>query len=166
VLFGPRSGSKTRHFAIPDNLPPGPLASLVPIRVLEVASLRPGLRDEVSGSATGAAERWRERIEATGAIEIDARFEDGDPALVRAGRWSYLACWPDATLLANVMLGMAAQAGLPVEPLPEGVRLRRRGHLTFAFNYGDAVYRTPPSATQFLLGGAEVGPSEVAIWRT
>ena len=24
-LFGPRSGSKTRHFAIPDDLPPGPL---------------------------------------------------------------------------------------------------------------------------------------------
>jgi beta-galactosidase len=166
VLFGPRSGSKTRHFAIPDNLPPGPLASLVPVRVIEVASLRPGLRNEVSGSPTGAGERWRERIEATGVIEIDARFEDGDPALVRAGRWSYLACWPDATLLANVMLGMAAQAGLPVEPLPEGVRLRRRGHLTFAFNYGDAVYRTPPSATQFVLGGAEVGPSEVAIWRT
>jgi len=85
---------------------------------------------------------------------------------VRAGRWWYLACWPDATLLANVMLGMVAQAGLPVEPLPEGVRLRRRGDWTFAFNYGDAVYRTPPSATQFVLGGAEVGPSEVAIWRT
>ena len=60
VLFGPRSGSKTRHFGIPDNLPPGPLASLVPVRVIEVASLRPGLRDEVSGSATGAAERWRD----------------------------------------------------------------------------------------------------------
>ena len=30
VLFGPRSGSKTRHFSIPDNLPPGPLASLFP----------------------------------------------------------------------------------------------------------------------------------------
>jgi len=85
---------------------------------------------------------------------------------VRAGRWWYLACWPDATLLANVMLGMVAQAGLPVEPLPEGVRLRRRGDWTFAFNYGDAVYRVPSSATQFVLGGAEVGPSEVAIWRT
>jgi beta-galactosidase len=165
VLFGPRSGSKTRYFAIPENLPPGPLASLIPIRVIEVASLRPGLRDEVRGLAAGAAERWRERIELIGAAQVDARFEDGDPALVRAGRWSYLACWPDATLLAGVIRKMAARAGLAIETLPEGVRLRRRGNLTFAFNYGDEVFRAP-SGSPFLLGGPEVGPSEVAIWRS
>jgi beta-galactosidase len=164
VLFGPRSGSKTRYFAIPENLPPGPLAALIPIRVIEVASLRPGLREEVRGSAAGAAERWRERIELIGSTEVDAHFADGDPALVRAGRWSYLACWPDATLLANVMRRTAARAGLPIETLPEGVRLRRRGNLTFAFNYGDEVFRAP-SGSPFLLGGPEVGPSEVAIWR-
>jgi beta-galactosidase len=165
VLFGPRSGSKTRHFAIPGNLPPGPLASLIPIRVIEVASLRPGFRENVGGAATGAAERWRERIEASDAVAVDARFSDGEPALARSGRWSYLACWPDATLLANVVRGLAQRAGLPVETLPEGVRLRRRGDLTFAFNYGDEVFRAPVSAPQFLLGALEVGPSEVAIWR-
>jgi beta-galactosidase len=166
VLFGPRSGSKTRNFAIPDNLPPGPLASLVPIRVTEVASLRPGLTETVSGAVSGAAERWRERIEATSAIEIDARFGGGDPALVRAGRWSYLACWPDAALLANVVRGLAKRAGLPIEILPEGVRSRRRGDLTFAFNYGDQVFTTPSPKSRFLLGGPEIGPSDLAIWRT
>jgi beta-galactosidase len=49
--------------------------------------------------------------------------------------------------------------------LPEGVRLRRRGTLTFAFNYGDEVWQAP-SGSSFLLGGPEVGPSEVAIWRS
>jgi beta-galactosidase len=165
VLFGPRSGSKTRNFSIPANLPPGPLASLIPLRVTEVASLRPGLDEVVRGAASGAAKRWRERIELTGAAEIDARFEDGDPALVRAGRWSYLACWPDAPLLANVLRAIAARAGLGVESLPEGVRLRRRGDLTFAFNYGDEIYVAPAPASRFVLGGRGVGPSEVAIWR-
>ena len=48
VLYGPRTGSKTRHHAIPPNLPPGPLASLVKARVLEVSSLRPGLIEKIS----------------------------------------------------------------------------------------------------------------------
>jgi len=166
VLFGPRSGSKTRNFSIPGNLPPGPLASLLPLRVIEVASLRPGLVEIVRGATSGAAKRWRERIELTGPAEIDARFEDGEPALVRAGRWSYLAGWPDALLLANVMRAIAARAGLAVETLPEGVRLRRRGDLTFAFNYGDEIYVAPAPASRFVLGGRGVGPSEVAVWRS
>jgi beta-galactosidase len=165
MLFGPRSGSKTRNFSIPDNLPPGPLASLIPMRVTEVASLRPGLSEAVRGAASGAAIRWRERIELTATAEIEARFEDGEPALVRAGRRSYLACWPDAALLANVMRTIATRAGLATEPLPDGVRLRRRGDLTFAFNYGDDIYLAPAPASRFILGGPRVAPSEVAIWR-
>ena len=39
ILFGPRSGSKTRHFAIPPELPPGPLQALLPLKVIQVASL-------------------------------------------------------------------------------------------------------------------------------
>ena len=165
VLFGPRSGSKTRQLAIPDNLPPGPLASLVPIRVIEVASLRPGLVEIVSGEVGGAVQRWRERIEATGAVEIDAHFDNAEPALVRAGRYFYLAGWPDAELLGNVLKALAKRANLPIAALPDSVRLRRRGDLTFAFNYGERVYKAPASAKDFLLGGYEVGPGEVAIWR-
>ena len=46
VLYGPRSGSRTRHHAIPPNLAPGPLARLLDLRVLEVSSLRPGVDGE------------------------------------------------------------------------------------------------------------------------
>ena len=165
VIFGPRSGSKTRNFAIPDNLPPGPLAALIPIRVIEVASLRPGLRESVVDAVAGDAARWRENLEIFGDAEIDARFADGSPALVRAGRWSYLACWPEADLL-NAMIGAACRrAALPTTPLPEGVRLRRRGALTFAFNYGDTPFAIDAPGAKFALGGATIGPSEVAAWR-
>ena len=60
LLFGPRSGSKTRHFAIPDTLPPGELQALLPIRVAQVASLRPGLVHPVAGAVarTAPPRRW------------------------------------------------------------------------------------------------------------
>ena len=98
VLYGPRSGSKTRHHAIPPGLPPGPLASLVKARVLQVSSLRPGLSCKVKGKVTGSVERWREMLEpfAQGGAEVLATFENGDPALLGAGRHHYLAGWPDA----------------------------------------------------------------------
>ena len=62
VAFGPRSGSKTRHFSIPEELPPGPLQRLLNTRVTEVSSLRPGVLVEISGAICGHAERWREQV--------------------------------------------------------------------------------------------------------
>ena len=165
VLFGPRSGSKTRHFAIPANLPPGPLADLIPMRVIEVASLRPGLSESVSGAVAGSVSRWSERVEAEAGAEVLARFEAGDPAWIASGRFSYLAGWPDAGLLTQLMAAVAAKAGLATQPLPEGVRWRRRGDLVFAFNYGDSVYVAPDGAREFVLGGREIPPSGVAAWR-
>ena len=92
VAFGPRTGSKTRHFSIPEGLPPGPLRGLIPMRVIEVASMRPGAETPVTGEISGGAERWREHIE-TGAAVL-ARFADGWPAVVRHGRRCYVGFWP------------------------------------------------------------------------
>jgi beta-galactosidase len=109
--------------------------------------------------------RWRERIEAGAGVEIAARFDDGDPAWLVGGTRHYLGGWPDAELMGAVIAKLAARAGLSTTPLPEGVRWRRRGDVTFAFNYGDEVFRAPGSAREFLLGGTEIGPSGVAAWR-
>jgi beta-galactosidase len=161
VLYGPRSGSKTRDFRIPDNLPPGPLAKLVPLRVTEVASLPPGLVTPVSGMVAGKVERWREHVESM--AEIVARFADGKPAVIASGKHVYVAGWPDRELLASLMKWAAKAAGLATLDLPEGVRIRRRGDLTFAFNYGDVPWQ-PPVARGFLLGGPTVDPQGVAAW--
>jgi beta-galactosidase len=161
VLYGPRSGSKTRDFRIPDKLPPGPLAKLLPLRVSEVASLPPGLVTAVSGAVSGKVERWREHVETM--VEAVARYADGKPAVVASGRHVYVAGWPDRELLAGLIEWAAKAAGLAVLDLPEAVRIRRRGDLTFAFNYGDTPWQ-PPSASGFLLGGPSVGPQDVAVW--
>jgi beta-galactosidase len=163
VLYGPRSGSKTRHHGIPPNLPPGRLAPLTKLRVLEVSSLRPGLSVRVGGAVQGSAERWREFAENQGA-EVLATFEDGWPALTAAGNHHYLACWPDGELLGGIMKLLCEGAGIPTVDLPAHIRLRRRGDLLFAFNYGDESWTVPEGATA-LVGKQSVQPQDISILR-
>ena len=162
VLYGPRTGSKTRHHGIPSNMPPGPLQSLLKSRVIEVSSTRPGISHKVHGKVSGKAERWREHIET--AAQVIASFENGDAALVANGKHHYLACWPDQTLIRKIVAFAAGKAKLKTIKLPEGIRLRRRGNLLFAFNYGSKNWKLPASG-KLLLGGRELKPQEVTIVR-
>jgi beta-galactosidase len=165
VLFGPRSGSKTAGFSIPERLPPGPLQQLIPMRVAQVASLRPGLAHSVSGPGIeGQVIRWREWVETE--AEVLARFADRTPALLQAGDRHYLAGWPDSDLLRAVLARLLK--GVPdlrTTELPPLVRLRRHGDLMFAFNYGDSPWTAPESnPAHYRLGGPVVGPQDVACW--
>jgi len=164
TVFGPRSGSKTRHFAIPEGLPPGPLRELLGLRVTQVASLRPGLSLGLSGALGGQAERWREWIE--GSADTLACYEDGAPALLRKGRRLYCGFWPDPAALAALLRLCADEAGLPVTDLGPDLRIRRRGNVTFMTNYGDAPAQAlAPSGAEFLLGGRVLGAQDVCAWR-
>ena len=163
VAFGPRSGSKTRHFSIPEELPPGPLQSLLSTRVTEVSSLRPGVLVEISGAIRGHAERWREQVEMR--AETLATFTDGAPALLAQDNYHYLACWPDASALGMFMALLCRKAGLATIDLPTEVRLRRRGNLTFAFNYGQTPWAAPFS-NEPLLGEPEVTPRNFSVWQS
>ena len=160
VIYGPRTGSKTRDFRIPDALPVGPLQSILPVRVTEVASQRPGLVAPVVGMVTGAMVHWREHVDTR--TDVLARFADGKPAVAAAGRHVYVAGWPDPPLRTALMKWIAKAAGLATLDLPEAVRLRRRGDLTFAFNYGDEPWM-PPVTGGFLIGGPRVEPRGVGI---
>ena len=164
VLYGPRTGSKTRHHGLPPNLAPGRLAECVKIRILEVSSLRPGLDSAVSGAVEGKGERWREYVEAQGA-EVLACFAEGDPALTAAGGHHYLACWPDEVLLTSTLKLLCGKAGLSVIELPPHIRLRRRGGLLFAFNYGEQNWVLPYDEKS-LLGSMIIPPQGVAIFKS
>jgi beta-galactosidase len=116
----------------------------------------------VTGQISGAAIRWREDIEATG--DVLARFGDGMPALTRKEKIHYLACWPDESLLAATMSLVLDAADIPTFELPEHVRMRRRGELVFAFNYGAEDW-TVPTGIRIVLGERTIRPYEVAVWR-
>jgi beta-galactosidase len=162
VLYGPRSGSKTRHFAIPEGMAPGPLRGLLKSRVTQVASLRPGLIENVSGKVTGRAARWREYLES--AATVLARFNNRDAAFIANGNQHYIACWPEADLLNEVIAHVVKKAGLKTIELPDHIRVRQCGDVTFAFNYGTKAWKVPKNV-KLVLGKSNVSPQQVAAWK-
>ncbi len=160
ILIGPRAGSRDRSFRVPETLPPGPLAALTGTRVTQVASLRPGVTQAVTGVVSGAAERWRDHVQTT--AQVLARFPDAGPALTQKGRVLAIHGWPDPALLASLMAYATQMAGLETLPLPPHIRLRRRGNWWIFTNYGPESWTLPP-CFRFLLGGNTLPPQGVTI---
>lgn len=168
-VFGPRCGAKTEHFAIPDTLPPGPLADLLPMRVWRVESLRPQDKLPVlaGGQRIGCANRWRDLVEPGGRVEVQATYADGHPAWLRHGRLHAVTGCFDAALLGQVIGDAAGRARLTTFELPEDLRMRRRGSLQFAFNRGPEPIEAPaPAGARFALGQRRIPPADVAAWWT
>jgi beta-galactosidase len=179
VVFGPRSGSKTRDLQIPAQLPPGPLASLLPMRVWRVESLRPNVKEpvkEVTGAdaaTEGHGRHWRDLIEVAGesVLDVRARFADGHPAYVRHGSAHYFASLFDERLTERLFARIAIEAGLVPRALGDSLRVSRRGALTYVFNYGEHAYTIDSAinsvdAADFVIGSREVEPQGVAAYRT
>jgi len=165
VLFGPRSGSKTSDFHIPQNLPPGPLRALIDVKVRRVESLRPGAKVPVE--CGGAFERWREFIALGDGVETAFRTEAGDAAMARQGRCCYLAGWPDEVLLDSVLQRLFVSAGVETLELPRDIRLRDNGAMRYVFNYGGEaadISRIVGTAA-LLLGERTLPPCGVAVFR-
>jgi beta-galactosidase len=130
AILGPRTNAKTAEMAIPVPLPPN-LPGLDAV-VARVESIPPGTEVPVAGG--GAFAHWAEEVE--GAAEALWHRADGSAAMVRAGALRYLAGWPTDALWDRLVAEVAAEAGLPTEKLPEGLRLRDAGPVRFAINYG------------------------------
>ena len=163
VLAGPRSGSKTEHFSIPERLPPDLPAELMDAVVSQVESLPAACRVAVPGG--GALKFWREFLEPGPQAGVALESEDGVPVMLSQGRFHYLGGWPDEALLSALIERLGEEAELPLLALPDGLRLRRDDAVTYAFNYGDtAVDLTDIGITgDFKLGTPELAPAGVAI---
>jgi beta-galactosidase len=175
VVLGPRTGSKTPDLQIPANLPPGALASLLPIRVWRVESMRPNVTEPVQVNGSGDAQRdgygrhWRDLIDPADerAFGVRARFADGHPAYVQHGSIHYFASLFDDALTQSLFARIATEAGLTPTPLGDSVRISRRGGLTYVFNYTNAKHVIDGvDAERFVIGTNEVEPQGVAAWRT
>jgi beta-galactosidase len=165
-VIGPRTGSKTIDFAIPAPLPPGALQSVLPVRVIEVDSLRPTLKPAATlDGVSGIARYWREHLEAGDGTHVLARFDDAWPAVIARGKVRYAGAWFDAALHRALLEGAARDAGLPVTALPPGMRVRRRGGVSFAFNFGPHPADAPaPADARFVLGERTLGTADVCAW--
>lgn len=130
VVVGPRSGSRTEDFSIPDILAPGALRDLVGGTVSLSETLRPGL---VHGGDGWVISRWLDRLEGDAEPEFVAR--DGTVAGCKNGKVRYCAAWPEGELIDTIVAKAAGDAGLSTKPLPHGLRRRSCGHHLFEFDY-------------------------------
>ena len=160
ILIGPRTGSKTTGFAIPNNLPPGPLQSLIPVKVVRAESLREGSYEE---GESFLIRYWLEEVETD--ILPELQLNDGRGIVYRDGHARYVAGWPDEQLLSQLITKMAVEADIETLDLPEGVRVRKAGKMCFGFNYFNEA-RTIPLApdTKFIIGEASIPPAGVSVW--
>jgi beta-galactosidase len=166
LLFGPRSGAKTQELWISEGLPPGPLREFAPLKVTAVETLR----SDCGGTITYSGEQfesgiWRETIEPLGG-ETTATYEDGAPAMLRTGRTTYLATLTDDAFMTALIGDLCVEAGIATMLLAPTMRLRRRGDLTYAFNFSDQSATSPaPANANYVIGGAEIPAYGVAVWR-
>ena len=129
LVFGPRTGSKTTHFQIPSGLAPGPVQSVLPIRIPRIESLRPGVSE---GCGQLRVERWLEQVESESLTSEDGIIWQNDKA-------TYIAGWLSSESLQSLFHGLCDTYGPDPFILPKGIRIRRRGDLLFVFNYGAPV---------------------------
>lgn len=164
VFIGPRSGSKTISLCTPQELAPGPLQALLPLRVIQVESLPDQIAEplRVGDQIIGMVERWRERIVTD--LTPSARFDNGDGALYQHGQARYLAACVDPDCLRQLLRDFLTDAGVATEELPQGLRIRRLGSWVFAFNYGQDTVRFAPQG-RCLLGSDAIPPAEISVWQ-
>jgi beta-galactosidase len=153
VLTGPRSGSKTDSFCIPEGLAPGVLKPLIPLTVTRVESLRDGVTETAEGFAVT---RWREDV----ASELVPELADaaGRGVVYAHGHIRYCAIWPDRALLRLLVERMAGEAGVPLLDLPEGIRIRRTASHVFAFNYSAEPVWAPQVGEVLAPAGWHIAP--------
>ncbi len=167
VLIGPRSGSKTESFSIPDGLAPGDgVRGLIPLRIVRVESLRNG-EVEHGGAPAGAENqdaalagaededpalagdgwtisRWREDVETQ--LTPEFALKDGRGVVYHHKHIRYCAAWPDRTLLDQLVERIAHEAQITLTDLPEGVRMRTTASHQFIFNYTARPVRLGPDS--------------------
>ncbi|MEO0630837.1 MAG: beta-galactosidase trimerization domain-containing protein, partial [Planctomycetota bacterium] len=161
-LAGPRAGSRTREFAIPDGLAPGPLRALVDLRVTGVDALRPGVHIGIEGGGDDDfVHHWLESVEASAPPGLVTR--DGRGVTYDGDAGTYVAARCSRPLLTRLVGEAAAASGLETRRLPAGLRTRRRGGHMFAVNYGNTAQRLP-AGVKPLLGQSPLPPGEVAVW--
>lgn len=162
ILLGCRTGSKTDHFSIPDELPPGPVQSLIPLRVTRVESLRDDLVERGDGLEV---QGWLEHIETSLIPELSLENHRG--VLYRHERYRYLAAQVSPETLRRIFERLASEVGVRTHELPEGMRMSVLGRLRMVFNHSTArqsLRALLPAETSFVIGGFELDPAGVAAW--
>ena len=165
-IFGPRAGAKTSEFGYPAILPPGLLQQLIPIRILSVETLRADCMEGLCWNKQQyQSGSWCEQIEA-GESEILARYDNGEAAVVRQDRTTYIGTLTNREFLLDFFQQYCQQANIQTYRFGTDIRVCQRGDLMFAFNYSDQPQELPlDSDASLMLGSTHIKPHGVTVWR-
>ncbi|UTW54798.1 beta-galactosidase [Kordiimonas sp. SCSIO 12610] len=165
-VFGPLSGSKTEELTMPLNLAPGKLQSLISLKVLSVETLRPDCPQSILYKDKNyECGIWCEELSHTGGETI-ATYASNEAAIIRQDQLVYIGALIDDTLLKALFSDLCAEQNLTIYSSEEDVRISTRGALTFAFNYSGKAKSAPvPENATILIGGKEIAPYNVTVWR-
>lgn len=163
AIIGPRTGSRDRNFRIPDDLPPILPEHVLNARVITTQSLPPEIAID-AGGRNGHFIRWFETLAHGEGVEPVFKTPEG-PGLLRQDRIRYLAGWPDAKLFDRMVADIAADTGIAITTLPDGLRRRDLGSWRFWFNYAPTQVdiRRYGAKTPVLLDGPVLKPAGVAL---
>lgn len=167
IAIGPRTGSKTENFTIPDALPPGAFRKLIDIKVRRVDSIRPGIEIPRAGSNAGHHfSKWREFIVPGRGVATDIQSEDGEAMVLSQGKTAYVAGWPDPDFALEIVSRLLAKAGLAAPVLHEDIRIRDNGKRRHVFNYGPEAVDISAIAggAKLLVGQNPLPPCGVAVF--
>ena len=129
VMLGPRAGSRTENFAIPEQMPPA--VRHLDCKVAYVETLAKGA--ERSLTKGGKVHTWFEKLETSESVL--EQLEDGSPVLIHSGTSYYLGASLDAFALKRVFTNLCETVGLKIVDLPEGLRMRSTASHQFIFNH-------------------------------
>lgn len=165
IVFGPRSGGKTDELSLAPNLPPGKLQTLLPIKVLSTETIRPDCSEQLTYKDNIFESRcWREELEISKEVIVDAYYHDKSPAVVRHGNTSYIATLTCDDFLIELLEHLTNELDIATIKLPKDMRLVYRGDSAYVFNYAGYEQKFPePKLGTFVMGEETLAPYDVAI---
>ncbi len=152
LVFGPRTAYRTPSGRVPEDGQPGPLRPLLACSLLNFDGLRPGLTVDLAADngPTHTAATWAESYRLLGEAVASHRYTTGplagQPAVVRNGSATTIGAWSQA-LITEVLTTTATAANIPTQPLPDGLRISRRGDLTIYLNFNQSEATLPDGST-------------------
>jgi beta-galactosidase len=174
LLMGARSGVKDPYNKLHETLAPGPFADLLGLRVDQHESYPAAVDRTVSvDGAEHDCHLWGEWLALDTAEAVATHADDlaaGTPAVARntvgGGTATYCGVWPDADLAAALVEDLLGRAEVSTtDRLPDGVRVNRRGGLTWVSNFTSTAYEVA-DIDEAVVGTPTVGPFDACAVRS
>ncbi len=166
-VFGPRSGSKTHDFSIPETLAPGLLQDLIDIKILSVETLRPDCAEPLMwGANEYEVMSWCEELAIGPETKAIVSYAGGEPAIASQDSITYIGTLTSDAFLQDFFKRICGNIGITTMTLPDDMRIVRRGKYGFVFNYADQPQKVPlPADTEFVMGTQKVNARDICVWR-